>query len=61
MSLLLSVELSDFIAVLDSCMAKKQKMPSGMVAEKVRRQGNSSTSVPPPNAPSWAVKSCASM
>ena len=43
-SLLLSVELNDFIAVLDSRMAKEQKMPSGMVAKKVRRQGNPSTS-----------------
>ena len=37
------VELNDFVAVLES---REHKMPSGMVAKKVRRDGSPSRSVP---------------
>ena len=49
------------MAVLDSRMTQEQKMPSGMVAKKVRRQGSPSTSIPPSDAPPWAVTTRASM
>lgn len=50
-------ELNDFVVVLESRMTREHNMPSGMVAKKVR---SPSTSVPPSDAPSWAVNSSAS-
>ena len=44
--------------VLDSCLLKKQPQPAGLVAKKIRREGEPSTSAPPPNAPTWAIRGC---
>ena len=37
------------------------QLATGMVAKKVRKEGAPSDSLPPPDAPSWAVKESASM
>lgn len=59
----LCLGLDDFMAVLDSCLAKSKQLQlaTGMVAKKVRKEGAPSDSLPPPDAPSWAVKESASM
>ena len=50
------VELSDFMAVLNNRLAKNHRqLAFGMVAKKVRKEGAPSNSLPPPDAPSWAV------
>lgn len=51
------------MAVLDSRLANSQQhqLATGMVAKKVRKEGAPSDSLPPPDAPSWAVKEGASM
>lgn len=56
-------ELDDFMAVLDSRLAKNQQrqIATGMVAKKVRKEGAPSDSLPPSDAPSWAIKDSASM
>lgn len=43
------------MATLDERVAKKESHPVGLVAKKVRKTGSPSQSVPPANAPSWAV------
>ena len=55
---LISTELDDFMGVLDTRLAKTQQrqLAVGMVAKKVRKEGTPSDSLPPPDAPSWAVK-----
>lgn len=55
------VELDEFMSVLDSRQPKHQKMSTGMVAKKVRKQGAPSDSLPPSDAPSWALNNSASM
>lgn len=46
------------MGVLDTRLAKTQQrqLAIGMVAKKVRKEGTPSDSLPPPDAPSWAVK-----
>ena len=41
--------------VLDLRLVKKQPQPSGLVAKKVRKIGTPSDSLPPYDAPSWAL------
>lgn len=43
--------------VLDVRYAKKNpEKPTALVGKKVRKEGTPSDCLPPPNAPSWAVK-----
>ena len=48
------LELTEFMSVLDNRLGKKQTQP--LTAKKVRRVGPPSQSLPPLNAPPWAVK-----
>jgi hypothetical protein len=43
------------MAALDGRLARKESHPVGLVAKKVRKIGSPSQSLPPANAPSWAV------
>lgn len=43
------------MSTLDARLAKKESHPVVLVAKKVRKIGSPSHSLPPPNAPSWAV------
>ena len=49
-------ELDRFMQVLDDRMRVKVPLSQGMVAKKVRRVGAPSKSLPPLDAPKWAVK-----
>ena len=44
--------------ILDDRLTKSQQcqLAVGMVAKKVRKEGTPSDSLPPPDAPSWALK-----
>lgn len=42
--------------VLDARLLKKQPQPAGLVAKKIRKEGEPSKSAPPPNAPAWAIR-----
>lgn len=54
------LELNEFMALLDSRLAKQKHHPvTTLVATKVRREGCVSSSLPPPNAPKWAVQTSA--
>ena len=55
---MLRAELSEFMAVLDDRLAKKQSSTVGLqlVAKKVRREGAPSDCLPPPDAPHWATR-----
>ena len=49
-------ELNEYIEILDKRLEKKkQKDVCGLVAKKVRKLGNPSSSTPPTDAPSWAI------
>lgn len=54
--LLICIELNEFIHALDKRLEKTGKEAPGLVAKKERKLGLPSTSVPPKNAPHWAVK-----
>ena len=43
--------------ILDDRFDKQAKSPAnGLVAKKVRKEGSASTTVPPNDAPKWAIK-----
>lgn len=50
------LELDEFMQVLEARAAKKKQQPAGLVAKKVRKEGELSDCLPPPDAPAWAVK-----
>lgn len=50
-----SKKLDDYIQVLEGRLEKKQPQTIGLVAKKERVSGSPSASLPPQNAPSWAV------
>ena len=56
--IIISLELNDFMEVLEDCLAKgpQRQLAVGMVAKKVRKEGTPSDSLPPADAPSWALK-----
>ncbi len=45
------------MSALDSRIARKQPASPGLVAKKVRKQGEPSTTTPPGDAPKWAINS----
>ncbi len=45
------------MSTLDSRIAKKQPASPGLVAKKVRKLGEPSSTTPPDDAPKWAVNS----
>ena len=49
--------LNEFMALLEERLAQKEPHPVGLVAKKVRKIGSPSKSLPPVNAPVWAVDS----
>ncbi len=49
------LELNEFMQILDAHAAKKKQQPAGLVAKKVRKEGEPSDCLPPPDAPAWAV------
>ena len=50
------IELNEYNILLEKCRdLKGQKEVSGLVAKKSRSIGTPSTSLPPPNAPKWAL------
>ena len=56
--LILLIELDEFMSELERRFTKKQqKRPTGIVAKKVRKFGDPSASGPPPDAPTWALRS----
>lgn len=54
--LLIIIELDKFIDVLDKRLEKGAKETPGLVAKKERKLGLPSSSIPPMEAPRWAVK-----
>ena len=56
------IELDEFMALLDNRLSMKQKSHhvTSLVAMKVRKEGDISDSLPPLNAPKWAVKTVTS-
>ena len=48
--------LNNFMEVLDTRLAKKNPQSPGIVAKKVRKAGEPSNSLPPTDAPSWAIR-----
>ena len=54
--LLVYIELNEFIHALDKRLEKIAKDAPGLVAKKERKLGLPFTSVPPKEAPRWAVK-----
>lgn len=55
---LFGLELNEFMCLLDNRLAAKQKTQpmTSLVAKKVRKEGSLSESLPPSNAPVWAVQ-----
>lgn len=52
-----NIELDEYIELLDKRLGERvQKEYVGIVAKKVRTCGQPSTSKPPIDAPSWAVR-----
>ena len=47
--------LNEFMALLEERLGQKDPHPVGLVAKKVRKIGSPSKSLPPINAPVWAV------
>ena len=43
------------MALLDERLTRRNDSPIGLVAKKVRKIGSPSESLPPTNAPVWAV------
>ena len=52
------IELDEFMCLLDNRLATKQKSQpiTSLVAKKVRKEGSISESLPPSDAPTWAIK-----
>jgi hypothetical protein len=56
------IELDDFMALLDERLTRRNDSPIGLVAKKVRKIGLPSETLPPTNAPVWAIDAdCAGM
>ena len=52
------IELNEFMKILDDRYSNMQakSLASGLVAKKFRKEGSPSATVPPNDAPKWAIK-----